>query len=160
MALVRTMGPHSTSLRAHYMRLLPKLWVQRHSHWTQWMAVKGHGGRLWGRKRPLRWWAGSICPPLPPHLASRQPEASFSTMAKFSVSGWLKMLTLEGAIEGNINTMDGGDPFIHPFQPFSHWLSSFSFQLLSPFSPFSQPQNFRPRYFSHTLQRGGRQELS
>lgn len=115
------------------MRLLQKLWVQRHSHWTQWMAARGHGGRLWGRKRPLRWWAGSICPLLPPHLASRQPEASLSTMGKFSVSGWLKMLTLEGAIEGNINTVDGGGSVYSSIPTPFHWLSSFSFQLLSPF---------------------------
>lgn len=99
---------------------------------------------------------------MPPYLVFREAGASPATMGKFSVSGWLKMLTLEGAIEGNINTVDGGiGLFIHssPF-PLTEFLS---FQLLSPFphsERFSHRKNFRPRYFSHTLQRGGRQELS
>jgi len=46
-------------------------------------------------------------PPVPPYLVFREAGASSATMGKFSVSGWLKMLTLEGAIEGNINTVDG-----------------------------------------------------
>lgn len=94
---------------------------------------------------------------MPPYLVFREAGASPATMGKFSVSGWLKMLTLEGAIEGNINTVDGGiGLFIHS-SPFP--LTEFLF-LSGPFSfphseSFSHPKNFRPRYFSHTLQRGG-----
>lgn len=52
-------------------------------------------------------------------------------MGKFSVSGRLKMLTLDGAIEGNINTVDGGiSLFIHS-NPFP--LTKFLF-LSAPFS--------------------------
>ena len=46
--------------------------------------------------------------PVPPHLASRQLGASAHTKGKFSVSGWLKALTLEKTIEENINTTGPG----------------------------------------------------
>lgn len=74
---------------------------------------------------------------MPPYLVFREAGASPATMGKFSVSGWLKILTLEEAIEGNINTVDGGIRlFIHS-SPFP--LTEFLF-LSAPFScsPFRQ----------------------
>lgn len=93
-------------------------------------------------------------PPVPPHLASRQLGASPCTKGKFSVSGWLKMLTLEETIQRNINTVDHG--MVHsvcpaPFSlteflflsvPFSFWLHSIPTSLISqtlqsrPFFPY------------------------
>lgn len=68
----------------------------------------GRGGSPRGRKGAIEVTSRFHLPPVPPHLASRQAGASQLTMGKFCVLGWLKMLTLEEAIEGNINTNDHG----------------------------------------------------
>lgn len=118
----------------------------------------GRGGSPRGRKGAIEVTSRFHLPPVPPHLASRQAGASQLTMGKFGVSGWLKMLTLEVAIEGNINTANHGiehsfTPAPFPLTEFLFLSATFSFLLHS--RSFSHPQNFRPRYFSHTLQRGG-----
>ena len=80
----------------------------------------GRGGESAARKGTIEVTSRFHLLPAPPHLASRQAGASPLTKGKFSVSGWLKMLTLEEAIEGNINTVDQGMRGIHPLQPISH----------------------------------------
>lgn len=55
-------------------------------------------------------------------------------MGKFSVSGWLKMLTLEGAIEGNINTVDE-EGKVHSSRSGPFPLTEFLL-LSAPFSPW------------------------
>ncbi|KAJ7993517.1 hypothetical protein DPEC_G00273230 [Dallia pectoralis] len=77
----------------------------------------GRGGLSVGRKGSIEVTSRFHLPPAPPYLASPQAGASPLTMGKFSVSGWLKMLTLEEAIEGNINTAEPREPSIHPLLP-------------------------------------------
>lgn len=87
-------------------------------------------------------------PPVPPHLASWQQGASMCTKGKFSVSRWLKTLTLEKSIEGNINTVDhrilysaAAAPF--PLTEFLFLSVHFSFLLHSrPTSLISQALQF------------------
>lgn len=95
-------------------------------------------------------------PPVPPYLVFREAGASPATMGKFSVSGWLKMLTLEGAIEGNINTVDGGiGLFIHsspfPLTEFLFLSAPFSF---SPFRALLSSQKLQTTLFFPYLAKG------
>lgn len=89
-------------------------------------------------------------PPMPPHLASRQLGASPCTKGKFSVSGWLKTLTLEETIEGNINTVDhamvhSDAPAPFPLTEFLFLSLLFSFWIHSgPTSLISKTLKFRP----------------
>ncbi|KAJ3599122.1 hypothetical protein NHX12_033085 [Muraenolepis orangiensis] len=90
--------------------------------------VNGDGGRggprrapseeKEGRKETIEVTSRFHLPPVPPHLASRQLGASPHTKGKFSVSGWLKALTLERTIEENINT--AGPRNIQPLLPPSY----------------------------------------
>ncbi len=95
-------------------------------------------------------------PPVPPYLVFREAGASPATMGKFSVSGWLKMLTLEIAIEGNINTVDGGiGLFIHsspfPLTEFLFLSAPFSF---CPFRELLSSQKLQTTLFFPYLAKG------
>lgn len=169
MALGRTMAPHSSHPEGLIIWVRPKARVPWMFPLESWV----NGG--YGRGGPRRAYRGRIetievtsrfhLPPVPPHLASRQLGASPCTKGKFSVSGWLKTLTLEETIEGNINTVDHA--MVHSASPAPFPLTVFLF----PFRPFllfgsiqvpllSSPKLFSPGHFPHTLQRGGWQELS
>lgn len=89
------------------------------------MGGAGQGGHTGGRIETIEVTSRFHLPPVPPHLASRQLGASACTKGKFSVSGWLKTLTLEETIEGNINTV--GHATVHSASPAPFPLTKFLF---------------------------------
>lgn len=139
---------------AHYMGLSQSagLWTFPLEHRLNGGDGRGGPGRAYRGEKGDHWGDKQVpsAPPVPPHLASRQLGASPCTKGKFSVSGWLKMLTLEETIEGNINTVDHGTvhsscPAPFPLTKFLFLSVLFSFWLhSSPTSLISQTLQFRP----------------
>lgn len=122
------------------------------------MGGAGQGGHTGRRKETIEVTSRFHLPPVPPHLASRQLGASSCTKGKFSVSGWLKSLTLEETIERNINTVDHGT--VHSASPAPFPLTKFLFlSVLFSFWLHSSPtslisQTLQPRPFFPYLAKG------
>lgn len=135
MALGGTMAPHSSQPEGLIIWGLPKArgpGTFPLGPWVNGGDGRGGPGRASrGRKGTIEVTSRFHLPPVPPHLASRQLGASPRTKGKFSVSGCLKMLTLELTIEGNINTVDHG--MMHSASPAPFPLTEFLF-LSAPFS--------------------------
>ena len=91
-----------TAIGAHYEGTIQRegsldVPTEAPGEWRRWAGPREgtHRGVGGGRKDTIEVTSRFHLSPVPPHLASRQLGASVHTKGKFSVSGWLKALTLE-----------------------------------------------------------------